>query len=184
MSCDITTGRTEACKESVGGLRNIYIGNYVDGLYADATTASNLGTDEQITGLTTDLVVYKFELRGDNNTFEETNENSRDNGTSFWTQTGAIVLKKQDAATQKALKLLSYGRPHILIEDYNGNFRLAGLQNGVEVSVSTATGGAMGDLNGYNLSFEGKEKEPAYFVSSAIVGAGLDFDVNASVINP
>ena len=42
----------------------------------------------------------------------------------------------------------------------------------------------MGDLNGYNLSFEGKEKEPAYFVDSAIVGAGLDFDVNASVINP
>ena len=80
--------------------------------------------------------------------------------------------------------MLSYGRPHILIEDYNGNFRLAGLQNGVEVSVSTATGGAMGDLNGYNLSFEGKEKEPSYFVSSAIVGAGLDFDVNASVINP
>ena len=183
MSCDITTGRTEACKESVGGLRNIYIGNYVDGLYADAT--SNLDADEQITSLTTDLVVYKFELRGDNNTFEETNENSRDNGTSFWTQTGAIVLKKQDAATQKALKLLSYGRPHILIEDYNGNFRLAGLQNGVEVSVSTATGGAMGDLNGYNLSFEGKEKEPAYFVSSAIVGSGLDFNVNAAaVINP
>ena len=80
--------------------------------------------------------------------------------------------------------MLSYGRPHILIEDYNGNFRLAGLQNGVEVSVSTATGGAMGDLNGYNLSFEGKEKDPAYFVDSAIVGAGLDFDVNASVINP
>ena len=184
MSCDITTGRTEACKESVGGLRNIYIGNYVDGLYADATTAANLGTDEQIIGLTTSLVVYKFELRGDNNTFEETNENSRDNGTSFWTQTGAIVLKKQDAATQKALKLLSYGRPHILIEDYNGNFRLAGLQNGVEVSVSTATGGAMGDLNGYNLSFEGKEKEPAYFVDSAIVGAALAFDVNATVINP
>ena len=182
MSCDITTGRTEACKESVGGLRNIYIGNYVDGLYADAT--ANLGTDDQITTLTTSLVVYKFELRGDNNTFEETNENSRDNGTSFWTQTGAIVLKKQDAATQKALKLLSYGRPHILIEDYNGNFRLAGLQNGVEVSVSTATGGAMGDLNGYNLSFEGKEKEPAYFVDSTIVGATLAFNVDAQVINP
>ena len=104
--------------------------------------------------------------------------------TSFWTQTGTIALKKQDAATQKALKLLSYGRPHILIEDYNGNFRLAGAQNGVEVSVGTATGGAMGDLNGYNITFEGKEKEPAYFVDSAIVGTGLDFDVNATVINP
>lgn len=182
MPCDISTGRTEACKESVGGLRNIYIGNFVSGLYDDVL--ANLDSDEQVTALTTDLVVYKFELRGDNNTFEETNENSRDNGTSFWTQTGTITLKKQDAATQKALKLLSYGRPHILIEDYNGNFRLAGAQNGVEVSVGTATGGAMGDLNGYNITFEGKEKEPAYFVDSAIVGAGLDFDVNTTVINP
>ncbi len=182
MPCDIATGRTEACKESVGGLRNIYIGNFVSGLHADVL--GNLDSDEQITALGTDLVVYKFELRGENNTFEETNENSRDNGTSFWTQTGSIVLKKQDAATQKALKLLSYGRPHVLIEDYNGNFRLAGVQNGVEFTVNTATGGAMGDLNGYNISFEDKETRPAYFVDATIVGTGLDFDVNATVINP
>ena len=81
MPCDISTGRTEACKESVGGLRNIYIGNFVSGLYAEVL--ANLDSDEQVTALTTDLVVYKFELRGDNNTFEETNENSRDNGTSL-----------------------------------------------------------------------------------------------------
>ena len=180
MACDIANGRTEACKESVGGLRNIYIANWDADMYDGLT----LGADDSITALVAPVTVYKFELRGENNTFEETNENSRDNGTSFWTQSGSIVLKKQDAATQKALKLLSYGRPHILIEDYNGNFRLAGLQNGVEVSVSTATGGAMGDLNGYNLSFEGKEKEPAYFVDSTIVGAALAFDVNATVINP
>jgi len=180
MSCDITTGRTEACKESIGGLRNIYIGNFDATLYDGKTVDSN----DIITALASPLTVYKFELRGDNNTFEETNENSRDNGTSFWTQTGAIVLKKQDAATQAALKLLSYGRPHILIEDYNGNFRLAGAQNGVEVSVNTATGGAMGDLNGYNISFEGKEKEPAYFVDSTAVGAAQDFDVSTTVINP
>lgn len=182
MPCDIATGRTEACKESVGGLRNIYIANFVAGLHADVL--QNLDSDEQITALTTDLAVYKFELRGENNTFEETNENSRDNGTSFWTQTGSIVLKKQDAATQKTLKLLSYGRPHVLIEDYNGNFRLAGVQNGVEFTVNTATGGAMGDLSGYNISFEGKETRPAYFVDPTKVGAGLDFDVNSTVINP
>jgi hypothetical protein len=182
MPCDISTGRTEACKESVGGLRNIYIGNFSSLLYFDAT--SNMDADEQVTALTSPLTVYKFELRGDNNTFEETNENSRDNGTSFWTQTGTIALKKQDAATQKALKLLSYGRPHILIEDYNGNFRLAGAQNGVEVSVGTATGGAMGDLNGYNITFEGKEKEPAFFVATNAVGIGADFDVSTTVINP
>ena len=180
MACDITSGRTEACKESVGGLRNIYIANYT----ADMFDGLTLGTDDEITALAAAVDTFKFELRGDNNTFEETNESSRDNGTSFWTQTGSIVLKKQDAATQKELKLLSYGRPHVILEDYNGNFRLAGAQNGVEFSVSTSTGGAMGDLNGYNISFEGKETTPALFVDSAIIDDVAGFTVNVAVINP
>lgn len=182
MACDITTGRSEACKESVGGLRAIYIANYVDGLYTDIL--SNLDATETVTGLTTSLVLFKFELRGENNTFEETNENSRENGTSFWTQSGTISLKKQDATTQLAFKSLSYGRPHILTEDYNGKFRLVGAQNGAEVSVSTSTGGAMGDLNGYNITIEGKEISPALFIDPAIVGAGLAFDVSSTIYNP
>jgi hypothetical protein len=180
MACDIANGRTEACKESVGGLRNIYIANWNADMYDGLT----LGIDDEITALVAAVDVYKFELRGENNTYEETNENSRDNGTSFWTQSGSIVLKKQDAATQKELKLLSYGRPHIIIEDYNGNFRLAGAQNGCEVMVSTSTGGAMGDLNGYNISFEAKELSPALFVDPTIIDNIAGFTINASVINP
>lgn len=180
MACDITSGRTEACKESVGGLRNIYIANFAPDMFDGLT----LGTDEEITALASAVDTFKFELRGDNNTFEETNESSRDNGTSFWTQTGSIVLKKQDKATQRELKLLSYGRPHVIIEDYNGNFRLAGAQNGVEFSVSTSTGGAMGDLNGYNITFEGKETTPALFVDAGVMDNVAGFTINATVINP
>lgn len=180
MACDIANGRTEACKESVGGLRNIYIANWDADMYDGLT----LGADDSITALVAPVTVYKFELRGENNTFEESNENSRDNGTSFWTQSGSIVLKKQDAETQKTLKLLSYGRPHIIIEDYNGNYRIAGSQNGCEVMVSTSTGGAMGDLNGYNITFESKELSPALFVDAAIIDDAAGFVIDATVINP
>jgi hypothetical protein len=180
MSCDITAGRVEACKSNVGGLRNMYIGNFSATMY-DALT---IVTDE-ITALATPVDVFKFELRGDNNTFEESNENSRDNGTSFWTQTASIAIKKQDKLTQGQLKLLSYGRPHVILEDYNGNFRLLGAQNGCEVSVSTATGGAMGDMNGYTLAIEGKELSMAYFVDPAIVVAGAltGFDVQTAQLS-
>jgi len=174
MSCDIGNGRTEPCKDSVGGLKNIYIVNYSGTLLSGATLDAN----DQITALASDVVAYKFELKGANS-FEEANENSRENGTSFWTGTGTIVLKKQDLTTQKEFKLLSYGRPQILIEDYNGNFRLAGAENGCEVAVNTASGAAMGDLNGYNLTFTSTESAMANFVDSAIVGAGLDFNVTA-----
>ena len=179
MACDINTGRLEACKDSIGGIRNIYIGNYdaafFDGLTEDGTS---------VTALTAPITVYKFELRGDSNTFEETNENSRDNGTSFWTQSGAIVLKHQDAATQAVVKLLSYGRPYIIVEDYNGNYRLAGAQNGCEVTSNTSTGGAMGDLNGYNLSFEGREKSPSFFVTSSLMGDAAGFVISTDTITP
>lgn len=180
MACDFTGGRLEACKESVGGLRNIYIANFDSAMYDGFT----LGTDDEITALTAAVTTYKFELRGENNSFEETNENSRDNGTSFWTQSGAITLKVQDAASQKQLKLLSYGRPHVIIEDYNGNYRLAGAQNGVEFSVSTSTGSAMGDLNGYNITFEGKELSPSSFVDPALMGAIGGFVIDVTVMNP
>jgi hypothetical protein len=179
MACDLDTGRVEACKESVGGLRNLYIANFDSTLYSTATL-----TADEMTALASAITVYKFELRGDNNTFEETNENSRDNGTSFWTQSGTFSLKKQDLATQSALTLLSYGRPHIIVEDYNGNYRMAGFENGCEVTVNTSTGGAMGDLSGYNVTFEGKERTPSTFVASAIMGDVAGFDISTDVINP
>lgn len=165
MACDITLGRLEPCKDSVGGLKAVYFINYD----ADIATGATI-TSEEITGFSPAITMYKYDLKGANNSFDETNENSRDNGTSFWTQTGTLVLKKQDLATQSQLKLLSYGRPLVVIEDYNGNFRMAGFENGCEVTVNTASGAAMGDLNGYNITFTGTEKAPAHFIDSAIIG--------------
>jgi hypothetical protein len=165
MSCDIISGRLEPCKISVGGLKAVYFVNYDSDIYTDSTIVTG-----EITAFATPITLYKFDLKGSNNSFDESNENSRDNGTSFWTQTGTLVLKKQDLATQSQLKLLAYGRPLVVVEDYNGNFRMAGFENGAEVTVNTASGAAMGDLNGYNITFVGTEKEPASFIDSAIIG--------------
>ena len=173
MACDISAGRLEPCKDSVGGLKAVYFINYDGAIYPDATVVS-----DEITGFGTLLNLYKFDLKGTNNSFDETNENSRENGTSFWTQTGTLVLKKQDLATQSELKALAYGRPLIVVEDYNGNFRMAGFENGCEVVVNTASGAAMGDLNGYNITFTGTEKEPASFIDSTIIGD----DINTTVV--
>ena len=171
MACDITAGRLEPCKDSVGGIIAIYISNYTTGLLNTATFV-----DEEVTGFASPLTFYKYDLKGANS-FEQTNENSRENGTSFWTQTGTIVLKKQDNATRKEMKLLSYGRPQIIIEDYNGKFYLAGIENGCEVAANTATGAAMGDLNGYNVTFTGTEKTPANFVAFAAMVTAADIVV-------
>jgi len=170
MACDITAGRLEPCKDSVGGITAIYIGGaYTTGLLNAPADGGATITADEISAFAAPLTFYKYDLKGANS-FDQTNENSRENGTSFWTQTGTVVLKKQDKSTTAQLKLLSYGRPQIIIEDYNGKFYLAGIENGVEVTVNTATGSGMGDLNGYNLTLTGTEKSPANFILSTIIG--------------
>tara|TARA_R110001599_G_scaffold242810_1_gene442563 strand:+ start:556 stop:1089 length:534 start_codon:yes stop_codon:yes gene_type:complete len=166
MACDVNLGRLEPCNDSVGGIIAIYInGAYTSGLLDTAT----FDTTDEITAFVSALTFYKFDLKGANG-FEQTNENSRENGTSFFTQTGTVVLKKQDKTTTAQLKLLSYGRPQIIFQDYNGNYFLAGIENGCQVQVNTSTGQAMGDLNGYNLTITGNEKSPANFIDPAIIG--------------
>lgn len=166
MACDVNLGRLEPCKDSVGGIIAIYInGAYSSGLLDSAT----FDATNEITAFAAPLTFYKFDLKGANG-FEQTNENSRENGTSFFTQTGTVVLKKQDKTTTAQMKLLSYGRPQIIFQDYNGNYFLAGIENGCEVQVNTATGQGMGDLNGYNLTITGTEKSPANFIDPTIIG--------------
>ncbi len=171
MACDISLGRLEPCKDSLGGLKAVYFINYDSGLYDNCTFV-----DEEITALTSPVTCYKYELKGANS-FDEANEISRENGTSFWTGTGTFVFKKQDLATQKELKLLSYGRPQVIVEDYNGNFRLAGIKNGCECAVNTASGAAMGDLNGYNITATSQEGEMASFIDATLMGDVAGFDV-------
>jgi hypothetical protein len=155
MSCDIANGRLEACKDAISGLLNIYFINYGD-LNTLSSSVIFDGDD-----------LYKYELKGANG-FEQTIQTSRDNGTTFFEQVLTIQLKKQDAVTHKNVKLLAYGRPRIVVETRDHQFFLAGYDQGCDVTAGTVSSGtAMGDFNGYNLTFTGMEKSPAYFIDCA-----------------
>ena len=109
---------------------------------------------------------FEFKLKG-NSSFEQAVTSSRENGTTFYEQTLNLTFKKMSKQTHNELKLLAYARPHVIVEDNNGNKFLMGLEYGAEVSGgSIATGAAMGDLSGYTLTFTGQEKIPANFVDA------------------
>ena len=152
MACDITAGRLEGCKDSVGGLNAIYFINY-------GATEGFTTVDETITGTTAiaGTSVFKYDLKG-TSTFDQSLTSSRDNGTTFAEQTLTVSLKKQDATTHKEVKLLAYGRPHIIIEDNNGLLWIMGEEFGVEMNATTSTGASLGDKSGYELVFAGMEK--------------------------
>jgi len=160
MACNITAGRLEGCKDAVGGLNAIYFVNF--GAMGDLTIS-----DETVTGIAaTTPDAFKYDLRG-TSTFDQSLTSSRDNGTTFAEQTLTVSLKKQDATTHKEVKLLAYGRPHVAVEDYNGNVFVMGLQHGAEVTGgSISTGASMDSLSGYTLTLNAQEVKPANFVNA------------------
>jgi hypothetical protein len=159
MSCTLTLGRKEPCKDTVGGLKAVYFTDFGD--YGTVTE-----TDDEITDLTGTFTAFKYELKG-NSSFEQAITSSRENGTTFFDQTLTLTLKKLSKETNKELKLLAYGRPHVAVEDYNGNVFVMGLQHGAEVTGGTvSTGAAMADLSGYTLTLNAQETKAANFVNA------------------
>ena len=153
MSCDLANGRLEVCKDAVGGIDAVYFVNYNDytGITYDGTNADVI---DSVAGVAS---IYKYELKG-TNSFEQVVNSSRENGTTFVEQTLTMTLKKQDATTHKSVKLLAYGRPHIVVRNRNNQFFFAGLEHGMELTTANVSNGtAMGDLNGYTLTFVGQE---------------------------
>lgn len=162
MACSLTTGRKVPCKSAVGGIKSVYFADF--GTLGTATIASG-----EITAFSGTPDWFEFDVKG-NSSLETTVNSSRENGTTFYTQTLNLTLTFLDKATQEELKLLAHARPHVAVEDYNGNFFLVGLDHGAEVTGGTVvTGAAMGDLSGFTLTFEGQETAPAYFVTSTVI---------------
>jgi hypothetical protein len=157
MACDLANGRLEVCKDAVGGIDAIYFINY--GAYdASADITYDVTNTDVIDSVSNVTSLYKYELKG-TNSFDQNITSSRENGTTFAEQTLSAVLKKQDATTHKSVKLLAYGRPHVIVKNRNNQFFLAGLEHGMELTTAAVSNGtAMGDLNGYTLTLVGQEK--------------------------
>lgn len=175
MACLITAGRLEPCKDSLAGLKNVYFineditSNYI---YKENTPMVNqwdyiLDTDfnESIDFLNGINSLYKFELKSNENVYDQEIVSSRENGTTFFRQTLTIKLKKQDIATHNAVKTLAYAKPRILVENNEGQFFLVGLLRGCDLTAgSINNGGALSEFNGYSLTFQAEELLPSQFV--------------------
>lgn len=176
MACVLTTGRTEPCKDAIGGLKAIYFIDYLADSFtitAGEATAMNISV----------TAAYKFDLLADGNTFEEAFTADQNNGTSIYEQTLSVVLKKQDTATANELALLVKARPVIVVQDRMDNYKVVGITDGTVATGSIVSGGAKGDFNGYNLTFNATETAPSPTLDSATETAFLAV-VSATVINP
>lgn len=156
MSCLITAGRLEPCKDSVGGIKSLTFLNYQE--YQYTVVAGVVTTMTEDDG-TTPPTGYRYVVRGANNSLTQNITTSRDNGTTFIDQAIAAVFKKMTAVDNEEFMLMIYGRPVCIVEDNENNLWACGLEFGCEVTGGSAqTGAAMGDLNGYSLTMSGMER--------------------------
>ena len=162
MSCTLNAGRLTPCKDSLGGIKNLYL---VD--FGDPTFAINESGSDEITDITGTFQYAKYEVKGDAS-METTLTSSRENGTTFFEQNITANLRKLTKEDNKELKLMAYGRPHVLIQTRDDKFFWVGVENGCEVTGGTAvTGTALGDLQGYTLTLQAMERfYPNEFVTT------------------
>jgi len=170
MACALTTGRTVPCKSAFGGIKTVLFADYGD---LTAVTIDAATKEATVTGTPT---WYEYDVKG-NSSLETTVTSSRENGTTFYTQTLALTLTYLDAKTQAELQLLAVARPYIVVVDYYGNNFLCGFENGMECTGGTVvTGAAAGDLSGFTLTFEGMEETAPYFLATAVTGDAAQID--------
>lgn len=176
MACTLTSGRTEPCRDAVGGLKAIYLANFIEDGFtvaAGEATAINVALTE----------VFKYELIADGNTFVETPTQDPNAGTTTYEKVLSVVLKKQNLASANELAIIMKARLLVVVQYRDGSYRVLGLEDGTFQTGDFQSGGAKSEFNGYNLTFTATETTPSPYLDSATVTA-LEAIVSATNINP
>jgi len=163
MACIIAAGYALGCRDNVGGIQNALIATF------DPTVVYTVDVSNQIDTITTSPTYYTFEQENETGEFTETASISNENGTVFYEQSVTMTFHKATAAIKNQIKLLAQANLSLIILDQAGVYHLVGKQNGVRVTeVAGGVGKAYGDLNGYTVTFMGKEPEPAVTIDNSL----------------
>lgn len=150
----LSRGRKEPCKDNIGGIKELYLMTYVD-----YDIRSIVGyRDSLITSFPVSQI-YKYE--GQQKTFNETY-----NEEGYYSLELNFNLVKQDLATSLLLSILTKNKVRAVVVDWKGETKIAGIINGLDVDISTRTGGVKSDFNGYEVTLTGREEFSSPFVIS------------------
>ena len=167
MACALTQGYSLDCRDSLGGITEVY---FISKANISAITVAS-GSVSALTKVATTRF-YKYELvPGTASMTENINANVQ-NGTVFYAQELSIVLNKLQVNTRNEILLLAQNTLLCVVKDNNDNTWLLGRVNGINLTGGNgATGTAQGDRSGYTLTFSAQEKELAPAVDSGVFNA-------------
>ena len=169
MPCEIDGGRVVGCKESLGGVKAVYIGNYLDMPAGAAWSETG-----DIVSVITAQTFYKFEVRPELSSLVVNYMADAASGTTFFEQVISCTFQLLDSTDVADIRNLCQGRPNIWVEDNNLNVFLIGAEYGCNVSGGNIqTGVAFSDMSGYTIDFTAREQNPVYFASGVTAASPL-----------
>tara|TARA_R110000851_G_scaffold237164_2_gene390017 strand:- start:11265 stop:11840 length:576 start_codon:yes stop_codon:yes gene_type:complete len=169
MSCLLMSGRSEPCKDNLGGIEKIYIATYVEYLPSQYTVVDNELLAFPATG------VVEFSARPEANTFTENWDGE------IWSQTLNLQFNVKSIQMNLILKSMENNDLRVIVKLNNGTFKILGLNNGLTLeSHNSESGGARADFNGYTVSFEGKELYQAAFITDPF---SIGFITQGNILN-
>ena len=155
MACSITmTGIAAECKDSIGGIKAAYIAEHAD----VRSLNEEMGVITAIT-MATGKTFKPFVFRKETGNFTSTINSDDAAGTTFVQSEIVLQFTKQETAKRLEIAALMVGNCAVIIEDGNGKCWFFGEDFPVVLTAgSAASGTAMGDFNGYNITLTDKSK--------------------------
>jgi hypothetical protein len=167
MACALTQGYALDCRDSLGGILEVFFIEKAN-VTITAPTSGSITAITKVAG----KKFYKYELvPGTASLTENINANVQ-NGTVFYAQEFSIVLNKLQTATRNEILLLAQNNLIAVVKDNNGQTFLLGYLYGLNLTAGSASSGtAQGDRSGYTLTFSASEKQLAPAVADSVYTA-------------
>lgn len=171
MSCAISQGYTRDCRDSIGGIKALYLTEL--GNKSTLTSASGL---IQTFTLSQGKKFWTLDLEQATATASDDPQPNSANGTFYCDHKLSFRIPKRSASFSNHLKNLAVNDLMAIVLDNNGLYWLLGGSdavnghNGLKMQASTAPfGTAFADINGYELVFLGMEPHLALQVPSNLI---------------
>ena len=171
MACDITSGHALGCRDNAGGIKAIYI--------LSGSVASISETSNEISSITGSGVFYQFDLVRGTSDFTETINGSTENQTVFYEATINAAFAKMQTSLRNQVKVLASNPDLKIIVETNNDtagskYIYVGKTHGAALNAGQSQSGtALGDANGYTLTFTAQEPSPADIITGTDLSAAL-----------
>lgn len=175
MACAITSGYSIDCRESAGGVEVVYLIENSN-LY-DASGNSRVSeTSGTVTAITKDSGTrfWKFEVPRGTASASNGITSSQENGTFFYTHQVVFPVNSRSATVRNIITTLAKNRCTFVTKEGDGSYRMYGKEFGLTLDTTEAgSGTALGDRNGYMLTFSSQERED-FLIVPANIAATLE----------